>query len=71
MKSSSLLSGLKALGERSGAAVGDTYARIASSVLVGIERLEDSSAERRRKTRRSATPASKVERSNKSLPPVK
>jgi len=68
-----LLSGLKALSERSGTAVGNTYARIASSVLVGIERLEDSSAERRLKTRRkpAASPASKANNSSKSLPPVK
>jgi len=66
-----LLSGLKALGERSGAAVGNTYARIASSVLVGIEHLEDSSAERRLKTRRRTAASSKASRSNKSLPPAK
>jgi len=51
-----LFASLKALGERSGAAVGGAYALAARSVLRRIERLEDSNAERRLR-QRSAAPA--------------
>ena len=52
-----LFASLKALGERSGAAVGGAYAQAARSVLRRIERLEDSNAERRLR-QRTAAPAS-------------
>lgn len=42
-----LLSPLRALSARSAAAVGDSYARAAQTLLVQYERLEDEAAERR------------------------
>ena len=42
---------LRALGERSGAAVGDCYARAARAVLERLEQIEDLNAERRHEAR--------------------
>jgi outer membrane murein-binding lipoprotein Lpp len=50
-----LLSPLRALGARSAAAVGDSYARAAQTLLTQYERLEDDAAERRYQ-RRAAQP---------------
>jgi hypothetical protein len=51
-----LLSPLRALSARSAAAVGDSYARAAQTLLTQYERLEDEAAERRYQ-RRSHQPA--------------
>jgi len=42
-----LLGPLRALGARSAAAIGDSYARAAQTLLTQYERLEDEAAERR------------------------
>lgn len=53
-----LLAELKTLSERSGSVLGDAYARAASSLLNGRERLEDLNAERRFRRRSKARPPS-------------
>jgi hypothetical protein len=50
-----LLKPLRALGARSAAAVGDSYARAAQTLLTQYERLEDDAAERRYQRRASHT----------------
>jgi hypothetical protein len=55
-----LLGELKVLGERGGAALGDAYARAASSVLNEVERLEDLNAERRYQQRSKARASSRA-----------
>ena len=52
------LDGLKLIGERAGAALGDAYALAASSVLNELERFEDLNAERRFRQRSQAGAAS-------------
>lgn len=54
---SRLISGLKSLSERSGEAVGETYARVAGSFLQRVEWLEDLNAERRARQRAQARSA--------------
>lgn len=54
----SLLAGLKALAERSGALVADSYARAAGSFLERLERVEDLNAERRFQQRSGSRRAS-------------
>jgi len=60
----SLLTDLKSLGTRSGAAVGDIYALAATAFLVRREQLEDRNAERsfrkRSKAQSDSTPSSQV-----------
>ncbi len=72
----SLLASLKALGQIGGASVGNAYAVLATTVLHGIERLEDLSAERRLKQRshgraESAASPRLASRQTKSLLPAK
>ena len=50
----SFLTQLRSLGEWSGAAVGDSYARAARAVLWRIEQIEDLNAERRYEARLKA-----------------
>jgi hypothetical protein len=52
-----LLARLESLGARGGSALGDAYARVASSLLVRKERLEDLNAERRFRRRAKAARA--------------
>jgi hypothetical protein len=54
------LDGLKLIGERAGAALGDAYALAASSVLNELERFEDLNAERRFRQRSQAGAASRA-----------
>jgi len=70
-----LLAGLKALGERGGAAFGSAYALAVRFVSSRLESLEDSSAERRFKQRpepaRSADrPPAPAARAPQSFPPA-
>lgn len=53
-----LLSPLRALSARSAAAIGDSYARAAQTLLTQYERLEDEGAERRyqRRNQQAAQP---------------
>ena len=53
---SGLVGELKSLGERGGGALGDVYARAASTVLDRIERFEDRTAERRYRQRAKSRP---------------
>jgi hypothetical protein len=55
-KLSGLLAELKSLSERGGSALGDAYARAASSFLNRSEQLADQSAERRFRQRSKARP---------------
>ena len=50
---SGLLAELKAIREKGGGAIGDAYARAASSVLERVERFEDLNAERKHRQRKS------------------
>jgi len=52
-----VFSRLNALGERTGAAVGDVYALAARAVLTRVDRLEDANAERRYRARTKAARA--------------
>jgi hypothetical protein len=56
-KLSGLLAELKRLSERGGSALGDAYARAASSFLNRSERLADQNAERRFRQRSKAKPS--------------
>ncbi len=53
----SLLAELKTLGEQSGKAIANTYARFASALLVGLEKIEDANAERTLRRRVHSRPA--------------
>jgi hypothetical protein len=57
---SELVAELKSLGERSGSALGDVYARAASSFLHRTERFQDLNAERRYRQQKRAKPAAKA-----------
>jgi hypothetical protein len=64
----SVFAELKSLGERSGAALGDAYAVVATSLLERSERLEDLNAERKFRQREKSRPSlqSTVSQSQKS-----
>lgn len=53
----SLLAELKTLGEQSGKAIANTYARFASALLVRLEKIEDANAERTLRRRVHSRPA--------------
>jgi len=53
----SLMAGLKLLGERSASVVGDAYALVAGSVQDELERIEDLNAERRFRQRAKVKPS--------------
>ncbi|HWO09606.1 MAG TPA: hypothetical protein VNN80_09015 [Polyangiaceae bacterium] len=54
---STLLAQLRALGERSGSAIGGSYARAARAVLTRVEQIDDLNAERRYRARLKAARA--------------
>jgi hypothetical protein len=72
---SRLLADLKSLAELGGSALANAYAQAASSVLTGLEELEDRTAERRYRQQkaglsRGAKVAALAPRSKEPLPPV-